>query len=92
MSLSGANNTKIGYSLMKAHSTMYDTCYSEQQLVDCIGFFKGRGCSGGWTEAAYDYLISSPFGSQTSAGYPYDFPLTSSFGLVCIEESFQHWN
>lgn len=61
---------------------------SEQQLVDCIGFTKGRGCGGGFAEWAYDYLISG-VGPETSAAYPYNFVSTFLLGqFVRLLSSF----
>ncbi|XP_062096988.1 ervatamin-B-like [Humulus lupulus] len=41
---------------------------SEQQLVDCVG--KNRGCSGGWTEYAFEYIMQNQ-GIATETNYPY---------------------
>jgi C1A family cysteine protease len=42
---------------------------SPQQVVDCDK--TSYGCSGGWTEHAYNYLIKTSHGQEDWADYPY---------------------
>ncbi len=43
---------------------------SEQHLVDCMGEYGNRGCSGGWMHDAYQWLHDNG-GSVSQLAYPY---------------------
>jgi len=44
---------------------------SEQNLVDCTKSFGNAGCSGGWMDNAFKYIISNK-GIDREANYPYE--------------------
>ena len=53
-------------------------------MVDCVDVFRGKGCGGGYTEWAFDYIKSSS-GVETSADYPYQLITnTTNFGQAYV--------
>ena len=44
--------------------------FSEQQMVDCAGWTGAEGCSGGWMEHVYEYILKTG-GVMRGSDYPY---------------------
>lgn len=44
---------------------------SEQNLIDCSSDYGNKGCSGGFMEAAYQYIIDNG-GINTEKSYKYE--------------------
>lgn len=44
---------------------------SEQQLVDCVHNGNTNGCSGGWMDDAFQYIVQNQ-GISTETSYPYE--------------------
>jgi len=56
---------------------------SEKQLLDCSGVYGNNGCSGGYVNYAYVYMLNN--GTTTTQRYPYNY----SGGCHSVMNSFK---
>jgi len=56
--------------IIKGHATADSVNLSPQQIVDCDTIMNVKGCNGGYTESAYEYITQAG-GQESAAQYPY---------------------